>query len=713
MNEFGRQDVFLVETVTEKVARILSERYGVRVIFKADGCYTDGSNIYMPAIPINAAQEFLDAIPGLVDHEVSHMLHSDFQPFIDTRKEGKHRLNDIMQFLEDKRHEPLMVKKWRGSRSNFQRTNTWAKNRMLRDWEKLSPWGMFVQIMGSICHYGATDPFTLELAKRQPEMYTLAMTAEDLLNQAESQPDTASIRALGEQIMARIQQKVDQDEEEGSEGSEQQEGQGSEESQQKEEPQEEEAGSEEGPRGGNSQEEAGEEGSEEGGSGDETKEPDGLPEERCGEDDEARGGDDESEGDELDENTSDAGEEASDADPDAGDETSSTGEEAPKDDSGSKDNCQTENVPRDSGRHDQTDPVNESPESQQLKEVIREDEELSKEERQQNEQIADRNRMVEDEAQAAHEEVLAQPQSERPYLVYTTENDVIETIGGGDRHEMINLLEESRHITNAIRQKMMRNLLSTNNIRWEGNKVRGKIDRRALPRIIHGTSNRVFRKQESSVDFNTRIELIVDHSLSMRGRKLKLAAESALLFGEEIDKLNIPFEIIGWSTSTNGRTAKRIYDNASPEEQELYTRWGGLWIGIYKSFEEPWHAVKHRCVNMARNQKVNTFDGESIRWAAMRLLQFPEPRRILFVFNDGHPCPNLSFYAEHEEYLRQVIAEVEKRIEVFAIGIGDDSVKNFYSNCVTINSLNDLPKVMVGELDRLLRQKQNAYYRAV
>ena len=156
-----------------------------------------------------------------------------------------------------------------------------------------------------------------------------------------------------------------------------------------------------------------------------------------------------------------------------------------------------------------------------------------------------------------------------------------------------------------------------------------------------------------------------------------------------------------------------IYDNASPEDQQIYTRWGGLWIGIYKSFEEPWHAVRHRCVNMARNQKVNTFDGESVRWAAMRLLQYPEPRRILFVLNDGRPCPNLNLYAEHKAYLKQVIAEVEKHIEVFAFGIKDKCIKDYYTNSVVIKSRNDLPKVVVGELDRLLRQKQNAYQRSV
>jgi cobaltochelatase CobT len=113
---------------------------------------------------------------------------------------------------------------------------------------------------------------------------------------------------------------------------------------------------------------------------------------------------------------------------------------------------------------------------------------------------------------------------------------------------------------------------------------------------------------------------------------------------------------------------------------------------------------------MSRNDHDNTFDGEALRIATQRLLRRPEKRKILFWLNDGYPCPNVHrFRQQHASYLKTVAGEVEKMVEVFAIGIQCDDVKHYFKNWVQVDSLSDLPKVAVGELDRLLRRKQNAY----
>ena len=72
-------------------------------------------------------------------------------------------------------------------------------------------------------------------------------------------------------------------------------------------------------------------------------------------------------------------------------------------------------------------------------------------------------------------------------------------------------------------------------------------------------------------------------------------------------------------------------------------------------------------------------DGESLLWAAKRLLKRPEDRKILIVQSDGFPnCPVLPGESRLalSEHLSAVVPRVEATgIEVIGIGIMDDAVK--------------------------------------
>jgi cobaltochelatase CobT len=213
----------------------------------------------------------------------------------------------------------------------------------------------------------------------------------------------------------------------------------------------------------------------------------------------------------------------------------------------------------------------------------------------------------------------------------------------------------------------------------------------------------VVRSRVQAESFDTVVSMYVDHSGSMFPYKMDLAAECAVIFGECLHDLSIPFEICGFSTMPyhigNGR-----WQQATDEERRLFTRWGDLWIGVYKQFEDNWPTSRHRCVEMSRNDHDNTYDGESLRFAAQRLMRREEKRKILFWLNDGYPCPNVhQVRQQHHSYLKGVAKEVEKLVEVFAIGMQSDGVGEYFKNWVEVNELSDLSKVVVSELDRLLR----------
>jgi cobalamin biosynthesis protein CobT len=598
--------VQLIESTTEKVSRILAENYGIQAVFKGDLCCTDGKRVFLPVIGDGASEEFLASIPGMVDHESSHILHSDFtlQKEIKKAKTPK-KLMIMTNVCEDARIELAMVKKWRGCRNNFEKLSDFACKKLVDKWDQLSEWGKIVQMCGGVAGLGLDNWFTKEVSQLEPELWSHVEKVIPLLQKSKDTKSSREAMELAQQILDVLHEH--------------------------EEPKEEEKGD-----------------------GDEANFAGGTGKAQPGDAEDSPSNDpadqDADEGD----------------DPQEGDDDGSV-EKRP--------DCLNEDF----------DPTDEQGENDAA--------------------VTDRQKMISEEARKTQ-----QHQPHGTYMIYSTERDVIDTIDKGDHQAAHKLLDESRQITNVMRMKMMRNLLAQNRARRDPGKERGKIDRRSLFRVSLETSKRVFWQRVEAPEFNTRASLWVDHSGSMQGQKLRLAAASAMLFGEVLDALKIPFEVCGFSTSTTGYEGTRIYDSASAADRKIFTRWGGLWVGVYKSFDESWHAVKHRCSTMERHQHDNTYDGECLRLAAQRLLEYPEPRRVLFWFNDGEPCPNVSdFMADHQLYLKRVVKEVEKVIEVFAVGIMTDNVKQYYSNSVVINNLQDLPKVMLGELDRLLRKNQQVH----
>jgi cobalamin biosynthesis protein CobT len=200
------------------------------------------------------------------------------------------------------------------------------------------------------------------------------------------------------------------------------------------------------------------------------------------------------------------------------------------------------------------------------------------------------------------------------------------------------------------------------------------------------------------------VDIMVDHSGSMRGPKLALASQTCIVLGEVLNLLGIPFSVRGFSTG-DPYVAARRNGNASKDERQMFSRWGDHWIGVYKDYNEPWAHAGPRVINMIRNEQSNTYDGESLRFSAQCLAARKEKRKILFWLNDGEPCPNSGDdHTAHAQFAKDCAKEVEKSVELIAIGIMTDAVKNFYTNYIVVKDLKTLPAVCLTELDALLRK---------
>ena len=289
---------------------------------------------------------------------------------------------------------------------------------------------------------------------------------------------------------------------------------------------------------------------------------------------------------------------------------------------------------------------------------------------------------------------------DRSYLVYSTAGDSIKSVEDGNLSvngsKLKKLREESRSLTTVIRTRLVNSLRAQAKRRWVGSKEEGKLDTKRMYAAALGVGTDVYKQQTSKLHMNTAVMLAIDHSGSMHGRRLELAAESAIVVGDALSTLRVPFAVYGYSTEQPAHT---------PKDPGPYARWGSLWIRYYRDFSEAWEKGAVRLAGADRNVRHNTLDAESVKHGIRRLLERPEKRKILFVFNDGMPFPGYGNLARCQRHLLDVVAAAATQgVEIVAFGIQSDDVKVYYPNHLIIQDLVDLTKEPLKMLDTMLRK---------
>lgn len=290
--------------------------------------------------------------------------------------------------------------------------------------------------------------------------------------------------------------------------------------------------------------------------------------------------------------------------------------------------------------------------------------------------------------------------SDDTYLVYSTANDSVRKMPVGDAHlnsrRLQKLRNEARDITSVIRTKLVNSLRAKSRRRWVANKEDGKINSRHLYKAILNLDDKVYKQLTEKVSLNTVVMLAIDHSQSMTGRPLELAGEAAIVIGDALNTLRIPFAVYGYSTSAPLET---------PPDSRSFARWSNLWIRYYRDFTDSWDSGATKLAGARYNAQENTLDGESIKHGIVKLIQRPEQRKILFVFNDGMPYPGHGDTGRCQQHLHGVLESAKSAgVEIVAFGILDESVKKYYSNYVVIRQLQDLSLEPLKILDLMLRK---------
>lgn len=305
------------------------------------------------------------------------------------------------------------------------------------------------------------------------------------------------------------------------------------------------------------------------------------------------------------------------------------------------------------------------------------------------------------------------------YRAYTTAHDrIVNAAALADRSELAELhlkleaeLGSIRPVVARLAKRLLRVLMARQTRHWRFDLDEGVIDGSRLAALVasRGTA-RPFKEEGESPFPSTVVTLLIDHSGSMRGRPMLIAALTVEIFARVLERCGVRCEVLGFTTREwdGGEPAREWAANGYPESPG---RLNALQHIVIKSADIPWRRARVALGLFLHDEMLKeNIDGEALAWAHARLLARSERRRILVVVSDGTPMDEATLAANGHEYLeshlQQVVTDIENRspVQLAAIGIGHD-VSLFYSNATTIARIDHLGPALSTKLTALLAEE--------
>jgi cobaltochelatase CobT len=306
--------------------------------------------------------------------------------------------------------------------------------------------------------------------------------------------------------------------------------------------------------------------------------------------------------------------------------------------------------------------------------------------------------------------------SSKPYTVFNADEDrVIDAAALTGLDELASLrarldLEfgHTRTAVTRLTNRLRRLLLTRQTRQWRFDLDEGYVDGRRLAQVIAAPhSARPFMQEAESPFPETAVTLLIDHSGSMKGRPILMAALTVELLVPALERCAIKCEVLGFTTRDceGGGPAKAWHDAGAPAHPG---RLAALEHIVFKAIDTPWRVARRGLGLLLRQDLLKeNVDGEAILWAHQRLSRRPERRKVLLVISDGAPYDTATERANGAGYLarhlRTVVDTIEGQsgVEIAAIGIGHD-VSRFYSRSTSITTLDDLAQALIASLGALL-----------
>lgn len=299
------------------------------------------------------------------------------------------------------------------------------------------------------------------------------------------------------------------------------------------------------------------------------------------------------------------------------------------------------------------------------------------------------------------------------YHVYTRQFDQVvqatSLVGEGEHQNLKEKFDEQLELANKSRPNRLinrlRRVLQSRSLRRSiPDQEEGTLNPQRLVRVMTSPLRPlIYRHVEEAEDMETTVSLLIDNSGSMRGRPITLAAISAYLLADTLERCGVSVEILGFTTSewNGGKSRQNWMKKGSPPHPG---RLNDLLHIIYKDAATPWRRARSRLSLMLKDGLLKeNIDGESLLWAYHRLQARPAPRKILIVISDGAPVDDSTLannpgdFLEHHLHHAIETISLNRDVQLIAIGIGHD-VSRYYPNATTLASAEQLGSVLFENL---------------
>jgi cobalamin biosynthesis protein CobT len=180
------------ESQLERLARTLTEQFGVRVVCQGDNAWTDGRQIVLPSLPEPLNENLERMMVGYLDHEMAHVAFSDFG--VAEQFARKHPgYEGMLNVVEDALIERRAMQRWPGVRANLDAMFAQVRDRIIQLIAQRGPFDRFATaVYLKLAHYKDLLGLNHELAGY-----------EDLLDHFPTVQTTHDAGDLAEQLLHR------------------------------------------------------------------------------------------------------------------------------------------------------------------------------------------------------------------------------------------------------------------------------------------------------------------------------------------------------------------------------------------------------------------------------------------------------------------------------------------------------------------------------
>lgn len=242
---------------------------------------------------------------------------------------------------------------------------------------------------------------------------------------------------------------------------------------------------------------------------------------------------------------------------------------------------------------------------------------------------------------------------------------------------------------------------------WLHGQEEGYIDGRHLSQLITSPSERrLFRIEQHAPVSDSAVSFLIDCSGSMR-QHIESVAVLVDVMARALDQIGVTTEVLGFTTNAwNGGRAQKAWLRAGrPPHPGRLNETAHL---VFKDSDTPWRRARPAIGALLKSDLFREgVDGEAVSWAAQRLVQRHDGRRLLLVISDGSPTDGATTLANDAHYLDHhlchVVAELQAQaeVEIYGIGVGLD-LSPYYRHNRALDLSHSITQAVLREIVAML-----------